>query len=79
MKLLVARTFTNKQETLAAETRVMKAYGEAGMGLEEPKEGFPGLGSSRIQPPGVQTLSTLSKGALQSHLKQASPHFVQES
>lgn len=79
MELLVARTFTNKQETLAAETRVMKAYGEAGVGLEEPKEGFPGLGSSRIQPPGVQTLSALSKGALQSHQEQVSPHFVQES
>lgn len=46
VELLVARTFTDKQETLAAETRVMKTYGEAGVGHEEPKEGFPGLGSS---------------------------------
>lgn len=46
VELLVARTFTDKQETLAAGTRVMKTHGEAGAGHKEPKEGFPGLGSS---------------------------------
>lgn len=79
VELLVARIFTNKQETLAAETRVMKTYGEAGMGREKPKEGFPGLAASESSLLEFRHSPPYGSGVtLQSHLKQASP-FAQES
>jgi hypothetical protein len=61
VELLVARTFTNKQETLGAEASVMKTktYVEAGTGCEKPKGGFLGSGSTQFQPPGVQVFPTL--------------------
>lgn len=80
VELLVARTFANKQETLGAETRVRKTYGDTGTKSDDPKGGFLGSWQRPIPASWDSGISHPAghRSTLQRHLKQASSPFAQE-